>query len=632
MAVVNVTGAQAVSATWDLVADEYHATGSVTLNAGVVITLACGVGATFRFDGAFNMTSSTSGRFVTTGTSATNRAVFCPNGASSTWSAVNLAVYINHTGSSGYPTFDYCDLYYVHFLDAHASGNASITNCRIYVGRAGNVCTSFSPSGGTNTYQNIEAWGNGSGGIGFASGPTGGTNLFDSLYAHGCATGFNPAPTGGTNTYSNLKAVRCSIGWLQGGSVASTYTNISLIDCAAPYIGQVGTAAATLFTRMMIQNPDASQQAIAVTPVAGRVHTFNECYVGMDRAAYGILNGGAVADVVFQNGVVASYHRSPISASGIQKCTSSTNDVVTLSGTHASQTGVLNGTCDNDYIAGANAAFAGAVPSPIMGALSDWNDPNFAWNVDVDSGNDTSTSVPVQYRTLQNPTGTPVNRTNPIATPHLPTSYTAGPTVTATTSQGATITATTGIKARSRILLSTVTGVTPLNAEIYGPWKYDGILNPVAPTDFTLPVTSHSHTLTGLKANTLYYYRYECFDPCGRRFMSTQSSFTTGVLSALAVDTTSLDAAQLTKAYHEEVHASGGATPYTWDISVGALPAGLSIAAGTGIITGTPTVAGTTNFTVRVTDGLAVTATLATSITVNSAGGPGFVSSLIRAC
>ena len=56
-----------------------------------------------------------------------------------------------------------------------------------------------------------------------------------------------------------------------------------------------------------------------------------------------------------------------------------------------------------------------------------------------------------------------------------------------------------------------------------------------------------------------------------------------------------------TAAYNQTATATGGASSFTWDISAGALPAGLSISAA-GAITGTPTAAGTANFTLRVRD------------------------------
>jgi hypothetical protein len=65
---------------------------------------------------------------------------------------------------------------------------------------------------------------------------------------------------------------------------------------------------------------------------------------------------------------------------------------------------------------------------------------------------------------------------------------------------------------------------------------------------------------------------------------------------------------------------SGGTAPYTWTVTAGALPAGLSLDPDTGIITGTPTGAGTTAFTVTATDAgsPAETASEAVSITIAS--------------
>ena len=71
--------------------------------------------------------------------------------------------------------------------------------------------------------------------------------------------------------------------------------------------------------------------------------------------------------------------------------------------------------------------------------------------------------------------------------------------------------------------------------------------------------------------------------------------------------------------YSSAVTASGGTAPYTFAITAGSLPAGLTLNPSTGAITGTPTTAGTFNFTVTVTDstgGQAATATSNCSITI----------------
>ena len=71
-------------------------------------------------------------------------------------------------------------------------------------------------------------------------------------------------------------------------------------------------------------------------------------------------------------------------------------------------------------------------------------------------------------------------------------------------------------------------------------------------------------------------------------------------------------------AYTDTFTAANGTTPYTFSISAGTLPAGLTLNASTGVVSGTPTTAGTSSFTVKVTDAKNATATFATSITILS--------------
>jgi hypothetical protein len=72
-------------------------------------------------------------------------------------------------------------------------------------------------------------------------------------------------------------------------------------------------------------------------------------------------------------------------------------------------------------------------------------------------------------------------------------------------------------------------------------------------------------------------------------------------------------------AYKQLLIASGGKTPYTWTVSAGSLPPGLSLTTD-GVLSGTPTTTGTFNFTVQVVDSQAPTAAVSTSafaITIN---------------
>jgi len=72
-------------------------------------------------------------------------------------------------------------------------------------------------------------------------------------------------------------------------------------------------------------------------------------------------------------------------------------------------------------------------------------------------------------------------------------------------------------------------------------------------------------------------------------------------VTTLIVETTSLTAGTAHVAYSASLSVAGGTAPYSWSVSSGALPTGLTLAA-TGAISGTPTAAGDSSFTVLATD------------------------------
>ena len=70
----------------------------------------------------------------------------------------------------------------------------------------------------------------------------------------------------------------------------------------------------------------------------------------------------------------------------------------------------------------------------------------------------------------------------------------------------------------------------------------------------------------------------------------------------LSLNPATLPGGTLGVAYSQTTTASGGTAAYTYSISVGALPAGLTINSSTGEISGTPTATGSSTFTVRAED------------------------------
>ena len=82
-----------------------------------------------------------------------------------------------------------------------------------------------------------------------------------------------------------------------------------------------------------------------------------------------------------------------------------------------------------------------------------------------------------------------------------------------------------------------------------------------------------------------------------------------------SVTTAALPDGTTGKAYSQTLAATGGKAPYTWSVTTGTLPAGLTLNASSGVISGTPTTAGISSFTVQVKDANNNTSTKALSIT-----------------
>jgi hypothetical protein len=99
---------------------------------------------------------------------------------------------------------------------------------------------------------------------------------------------------------------------------------------------------------------------------------------------------------------------------------------------------------------------------------------------------------------------------------------------------------------------------------------------------------------------------------------ATATRTTTWNTLAFTVNTTAIANVVQGVQVRRWLQASGGVAPYTWAVTVGTLPAGLSLASD-GTLSGTPTGTGTSSFTVQATDAGSDTATRSLSITSVSA-------------
>jgi hypothetical protein len=85
--------------------------------------------------------------------------------------------------------------------------------------------------------------------------------------------------------------------------------------------------------------------------------------------------------------------------------------------------------------------------------------------------------------------------------------------------------------------------------------------------------------------------------------ISTASLLPTGMVGAI---------------YNQTLAADGGTPPYTWGVTSGSLPAGLTLVASSGAITGTPTTVTTASLGIRVVDNVGTAITNAFTLMVNS--------------
>lgn len=93
---------------------------------------------------------------------------------------------------------------------------------------------------------------------------------------------------------------------------------------------------------------------------------------------------------------------------------------------------------------------------------------------------------------------------------------------------------------------------------------------------------------------------------------------------ALAISNSTLPAGNAGAPYSATLSATGGVTPYRWNLTSGSLPSGILLQASSGTITGISVLAGSYPFTAKVTDASGNSATLAFTLSFSSSSANGF--------
>jgi len=122
----------------------------------------------------------------------------------------------------------------------------------------------------------------------------------------------------------------------------------------------------------------------------------------------------------------------------------------------------------------------------------------------------------------------------------------------------------------------------------------DGVL----PTDLTLNAGVISGTPS---AAGTFSFTVKLTDLSAPNLTATRRLSIT-VANPLSVSTLELPGGVVNASYSQALSTIGGTAPYTWSVSTGKLPAGLTLSPSNGVISGTPSAAGTSTFTVSAAD------------------------------
>ena len=94
----------------------------------------------------------------------------------------------------------------------------------------------------------------------------------------------------------------------------------------------------------------------------------------------------------------------------------------------------------------------------------------------------------------------------------------------------------------------------------------------------------------------------KCYGVSGTIEATNSNTLTVSENYSPVISTESLASGVIGSAYHQTLTTSLAVAPYTWEVTGGALPSGLSLNTATGEISGSPTETGEFNFTVTLTD------------------------------
>ncbi len=246
--------------------------------------------------------------------------------------------------------------------------------------------------------------------------------------------------------------------------------------------------------------------------------------------------------------------------------------------------GVLSATASWDVPASGGSAITGYVLTPYKDGVAQTAVQIAAGTTTYTVANATAGSSYTFTVAAKNANGTGVASTlSDVAVPYTVPSAPTSAAATAGTS-GARLTWTT----------PSSNGYSAITGYVITPY-----LGGVAQTAQTFNSTATTQTVTGLTAGSSYTFTVAAINAAGTGPASATTNAVT-VNAGPTITSTPQDG-EVGIGYRHQFTQSGGTAGYTYDLTSGTLPDGLSLSAG-GLISGTPTAAGTYTFRARVTD------------------------------
>ncbi|MBG6103361.1 hypothetical protein IW249_003775 [Micromonospora vinacea] len=175
--------------------------------------------------------------------------------------------------------------------------------------------------------------------------------------------------------------------------------------------------------------------------------------------------------------------------------------------------------------------------------------------------------------------------------------------------------ATAGTNAATVSWTAPANGGSPITGYTVTPY-----LGATAQTPQVFSGTATTQIVTGLTAGATYTFRVAATNAGGTGPQSAPSASVT-VNASPTLTFPPPPPGKAYDPYQYQLTVTGGTGPFTWSVSAGSLPAGLTLDPVTGLLSGTPTVSGTFPFTVRVTDSFDQSATRPVDLVITPLGG-----------